>query len=335
MKYDLRLKGFVGEWNFDSDYVDYILDKFADRKVDVLIDSTGGKVPTALSISAAFRNHGNVHVHFVSMNASAATIASLGAKEITMDAQALYLVHRCSKLICEFDNLNAEQIDAKCEELLKIKKDLETLDVSIAAAYAKRCKKTSEELHALMVQETWLTAEEALDWGFVDSITEYDEDPKPVLDEITACAFVSAGVPIPELKSSQLGKSFASKLIDKFIASIRPKHKPLNLNFMEPSKDPKTDPATQDPMDASAQRESQPADDNSVDNVIARKDKEIEDLKAEHLKQVNDLKAEIAELKKQPGDEHSSVVDNPQGKSEQPGFLGTVKSARALYDALP
>lgn len=74
--YDLRLKGFVGYWDFDSDYVDYILDKFADRKVDVLIDSTGGQLASALSISAAFKNHGDVHVHFVSMNASAATIAS-------------------------------------------------------------------------------------------------------------------------------------------------------------------------------------------------------------------------------------------------------------------
>lgn len=97
--YDLRLKGFVGYWDFDSDYVDYILDKFADRKVDVLIDSTGGQLASALSISAAFKNHGDVHVHFVSLNASAATIASLGAKVITMDSHAHYLVHRCSAYI--------------------------------------------------------------------------------------------------------------------------------------------------------------------------------------------------------------------------------------------
>ncbi len=53
----------VGYWDFDSDYVDYILDKFADRKVDVLIDSTGGQLASALSISAAFKNHGDVHAY--------------------------------------------------------------------------------------------------------------------------------------------------------------------------------------------------------------------------------------------------------------------------------
>ena len=73
--YNLHLKGYVGGWDFDSDYVDYVLNKNTDKEVSVLIDSLGGQFNTALSISSAFRRHGNVHVHFVGMNASAATIA--------------------------------------------------------------------------------------------------------------------------------------------------------------------------------------------------------------------------------------------------------------------
>lgn len=83
-KYNLHLKGYVGGWDFDSDYVDFVLNKNTDKEVAVLIDSLGGQLNTALSISSAFRRHGNVHVHFVGMNASAATIASMGAKRITM-----------------------------------------------------------------------------------------------------------------------------------------------------------------------------------------------------------------------------------------------------------
>ena len=62
-KYDLKLKGYVGGWDFDSDYVDYILEKKADKEVHVLINSLGGDVATAFSIMAFFRNHGNGHVH--------------------------------------------------------------------------------------------------------------------------------------------------------------------------------------------------------------------------------------------------------------------------------
>ena len=95
-EYQLQLKGYVGGIDFDRNYVDYVLAKNEGKPVHVLIDSLGGSLATALSIASAFRNHGDVSVHFVGMNASAATIASLGAKHISIDASAMYLVHKCS-----------------------------------------------------------------------------------------------------------------------------------------------------------------------------------------------------------------------------------------------
>ena len=66
-QYNLHLKGFVGGADFDRNYVDYILAKNAGKEVNVLIDSLGGNLATALSIAAAFKNHGKVSVHFVGM----------------------------------------------------------------------------------------------------------------------------------------------------------------------------------------------------------------------------------------------------------------------------
>lgn len=37
--YHLHLKGYVGGYDFDSAYVDYILGKHKDKTVNVLIDS--------------------------------------------------------------------------------------------------------------------------------------------------------------------------------------------------------------------------------------------------------------------------------------------------------
>ena len=42
LKYHLQLKGYVGGYDFDSDYVDCILPKYPDSEVNVLIDSLGG-----------------------------------------------------------------------------------------------------------------------------------------------------------------------------------------------------------------------------------------------------------------------------------------------------
>ena len=41
-KYHLHLKGYVGAYDFDRDYVDYVLFKNPDAEVHVLIDSLGG-----------------------------------------------------------------------------------------------------------------------------------------------------------------------------------------------------------------------------------------------------------------------------------------------------
>ena len=108
--YNLHLKGYVGGWDFDADYVDYVLGKNQDGEVNVLIDSLGGSLAKALSIVAAFRNHGNVNVHFVGMNASAATIASLGAKHVSMDSSAMYLVHKCSMEFFQWASANSDKL---------------------------------------------------------------------------------------------------------------------------------------------------------------------------------------------------------------------------------
>ncbi len=94
--YHISLKGYAGGSDFDRTKVDKTLAENSGKHVDVLIDSLGGSLATGLSISAAFKNHGDVSVHFVSLNASAATIASLGAVHISIDAGAMYLVHKCS-----------------------------------------------------------------------------------------------------------------------------------------------------------------------------------------------------------------------------------------------
>jgi ATP-dependent protease ClpP protease subunit len=195
-KFDLKLKGTVGYWDFNKNVVDQVLDKMHDQEVHVLIDSLGGSVADALSISSAFANHGNVHVHYRGMNASAATISSMGAKHISIDASALYLVHKCSFLIFEWDALNADELLAKAEEYKKKAADAEKIDITIATMYAKRCKKPMNELKALMAEDKWLTAQEAKEWGFVDEII--DECEQVHLTASVATAMASEGMPVPE-----------------------------------------------------------------------------------------------------------------------------------------
>ena len=215
-EYHLQLKGYVGGYDFDRNYVDYVLDQHKDKPVHVLIDSLGGSLATALSIASAFRNHGDVTVHFVGMNASAATIASLGAKHISIDASAMYLVHKCSAEFFEWGNLNADQLATvrdNCEAAIR---DLNKLDNNVASMYSAKCAKPETDLLDLMREGGWLNAQEAKAWGFVDEVTDYD-DAKPVLTDAVASAMAAAGMPIPNIPTAY---NRNETLIERFIAAI-------------------------------------------------------------------------------------------------------------------
>lgn len=217
--YQLHLKGFVGGFDFDADYVDYILSKHEGKEVHVLIDSLGGRSNTALSIFSAFKRHGNVNVHFVGMNASAATIASLGAKRITMDASAMYLVHKCSVGFFEWGQLNSDGLQALIDNIEHQKADLDKLDANIAQMYATRCKKEPSELLDLMKAGGWLTAQEALAWGFVDELTDYEDEEAPVLTDTMANAMSAAGIPIPNLPNMKFAQQEQSAFA-KFMSML-------------------------------------------------------------------------------------------------------------------
>ena len=220
-QYHLHLKGYVGGADFNTESVLATLKANPDAVVSVLVDSTGGQLATALSISSAFHRHGKVHVHFSGMNASAATIASLGAQRISMDASALYLVHKCSMAVFEWASMNADQLQEYIDGLSKQKANMDKLDSNVAAMYAARCRKPQEELLELMKTGGWLTAREAKEWGFVDEVTDYEEDIKPLMTEEMATALATACIPIPAIPYAREQREHNGEtLFARFISAL-------------------------------------------------------------------------------------------------------------------
>ncbi len=156
--YHISLKGYLGGYDFDHSTVDSTLAKNEGKELKVLIDSLGGSLATGLSISSAFRNHGDVAVHFVGINASAATIASLGPAHISIDTRGMYLVHKCSTAFFEWGSLNSNQFATLIAYCKKIKADLDKLDLNCAQLYARKCRKPTADLLALRKVGGWLTA---------------------------------------------------------------------------------------------------------------------------------------------------------------------------------
>ena len=357
--YNLHLKGFVGGYDFDADYVDYILSKHEGKEVHVLIDSLGGRSNTALSIFAAFKRHGNVNVHFVGMNASAATIASLGAKHITMDSSAMYLVHKCSVGFFEWGQLNSDGLQALIDNIEHQKADLDKLDANIAQMYATRCKKEPAELLELMKAGGWLTAQEALAWGFVDELTDYEDESAPVLTDTMANAMSAAGIPIPNMPTMKMTQQEQSAFA-KFLTSLTQfftnskSHELINSQTKTPMKKIFTSIcailACEHLLSNDGKITLDDAQLESIESAISADKQTISDLNA----QINTLKTEkqtlsdanaqlqteINTLKQKPADTTAQVVndkhdDQPAEKSEAEQYFESRANAQSLFDALP
>ncbi len=317
--YHISLKGYVGGYDFDRSTVDATLAKNEGKEVNVLIDSLGGSLATGLSISAAFRNHGKVNVHFVGLNASAATIASLGAAHISIDAGAMYLVHQCSMAFFEWGCLNSAQFDTLIADCEKIKADLDKLDLNCAQLYARKCRKPTADLLALMKVGGWLTAKEALDWGFVDEITDLADEPAPKLTYSLASAMANAGMPIPNIPLAEQDRESA---FGKFLSAITSIFKSQTPNAMPSDTTTKTyseeeyNALNQKLTDANALTESQK-------KTIEDRDKTIADLQAK-------LAAKPAVESKQVVEDSKPGEQQPKNDVEQ--FVDTYNSARALFN---
>ena len=329
MNYDLTLKGFVGGWNFDSDYIDYILAKKKDTCVNVLIDSLGGLTNTALSVSSAFRNHGNVNVTFRGMNASAATIASLGAKHIAMDEDALYLIHKCSVTVFEWASMNEEELAEHIKKLEHTRQNSMKVDVAVARAYAKRTGKTTDELLELMSKELWLTADEAKEYGFVDEVFKTEEKQKAevVLTSSMEERFKEAGIPIPSMLKHE-EESFFSKMM-KFFTSQN--NKTMESNQQQ-----------QNQQQSNAQQQQQAAQQSSAQPDLQTLQKQVSDMQTQLAsltetnktlsKENEQLKSDIEALRKKPAEQPTTVINNGNGeqKEEDNDFLSSLKEAQEI-----
>lgn len=204
--YQIEIDSYIG-YPISKGYVSAKLKPLQGKPCNVRINSYGGDVMTALDIRQQFIDHGQVTAYIVGMTASAATILAMGAKRVVMSRYALMLVHPCSELVDTFSYYNREELERVIESLKKLQADMATIDSVIASIYADKAGREGKDMAALMKEERWITAEEALKYGLIDAI---DED-----DDLTAAApakmtnaerehFVACGLPLPEVQPHEI-----------------------------------------------------------------------------------------------------------------------------------
>ena len=155
----------------------------------VYINSPGGDVFEGRAIMAALsRFNGNTIAHIDSLCASAATSIALACNEVEMSEGALFMIHNASGMAWGDKTAMRDTADL-----------LEKVEGSIITDYTNKTGKPAEEIAAMMEAETWMTAKEALDNGFIDRIAKgkeatkntwnlsaYTNAPKPIENTVAA-----------------------------------------------------------------------------------------------------------------------------------------------------
>lgn len=124
----------------------------------------------ALNIYDQFIEHVNVTAELSAFVASSATLISLGAKTVRMNENSFYLIHKAMNWVDEWGSMNEDEIYALIAKLETQKQQLAKVTLQLAKMYVKKTGKTLDEITSLMKQQTWLTADEAKNWGFVDEV---------------------------------------------------------------------------------------------------------------------------------------------------------------------
>lgn len=143
-----------------------LLEKAGGEEVILEVNCDGGDLMVGTEITPLLRDYsGRVVAHIQSRSASAATVAMMGADEITAEDTALICVHNPTSYA------RGEQRD-----LQGAADTLEACKEVILNAYMGRAKVSREEISALMDRDIFITAEKAVEYGLVDSIKKRETE---------------------------------------------------------------------------------------------------------------------------------------------------------------
>jgi len=166
----ITMRGGIGDFENHISADDFLsaLSEHAGEDVTILLDSEGGSVTDGLSIyNAIMQYSGNVTVHIDAICASIATVIACAADRVVMNSNAKFMIHRAWTVAM-----------GNSVEFRSMAEILELMDADIASAYGDKTDLPEDELLAMMEAETWMSAEQAYDLGFIDEINQISRKMK-------------------------------------------------------------------------------------------------------------------------------------------------------------
>lgn len=280
---ELHIDGEIGGWGvYASELREQLKAAGTISELTVYLNSPGGSVIEGLNIyNLLNRLDAHIKVVITGLAASMGSVIAMAGDEIEMAEGTLLMIH---------NPWGGALGEAK--DLRKVADVLDKMKASLTGIYEKRTGLSREEITALMDEETWMDSLEAIEKGFITTVTDAINDG---IDIETAKAMV-ASLSLPENEMSKLAASAKAEflqsdetgeyrfaLINK--ASITPKPKPAPTK-PEPTEGRSSQTNSEEEQDMPKDIAALTERNNSITKLFA-KHTQLTELKAECLADVN------------------------------------------------
>ena len=173
----IEIFGTIGEsWFEEGITMQLINDQLKEAKnkpIKLVVSSLGGDVTHALAIHDLLKMHNApVTAEIIGATASSGTIVAMGANEVNMSENALFLVHNAWTVAMG----NANDFREAAE-------DLDRWDARIVDIYRNKTGKRKSQVYSLMEEEKWIDSKEAKEFGFIDNSFKPKSAAASILNE--------------------------------------------------------------------------------------------------------------------------------------------------------
>lgn len=157
---EMSLIGEVG-WEISAREVQVALAGQKDKPLTVNLFSYGGDAIEGLAIySMLARHEGKKRMVIDGVAASAASVIAMAGDEIVMPKSSFLMIHECWSLAMGGAGDLRREADV-----------IDRISAAYLQAYVKRSRLPEGDVQSLMAAESWLTADEALEFGFATEVS--------------------------------------------------------------------------------------------------------------------------------------------------------------------
>jgi len=171
---DITIYGDIGEswWSDSTSAVDIerTLKATSANLININLNSPGGDVFDGIAIYNQLKNHpAKIIINVDGLAASAASIIAMAADELIMNTGSMLMIHEA------FTWTLGTKLDIR-----KTLNALEGIDKSLADIYMTRYQGKRSEIETMIANETWFTANEAVEIGLAHKVNEHVENNEVV-----------------------------------------------------------------------------------------------------------------------------------------------------------